>query len=169
MPRSSPNAFLFATLLAISIALSARAETPARHDDDVLGRLVHDARVAQFSGRARWAGSDVDMRVDGTPAAPHDDALATARALWRADRSWDARARRVAADQLLALYNDTWRDAGPALDAAAFGARLSPSSVVAFGDGEFELWYHDDGLFGGHAIRVVGSIADGPQGATIEG
>jgi hypothetical protein len=157
-------------LEVLSLATDAGPErAPVAHVDEVLGRLVLDERIAQFTGRSRWAGADVHVLVDGASTDAHADAIATAHALFDAADQWDARSRRVAADQLLALYNDTWRDDEPVLDAGAFAERLVPESVVAAGNGEFEIWYGDDDLFGGHSIRVVGSLADGPQGATIEG
>jgi hypothetical protein len=157
-------------LAVLSVAADGGAErAPVVHEDAVLGRLVLDERIAQFTTRSRWAGADVHVMVDGKSADARADAIATAHALFDSADEWDARSRRVAADQLLALYNDTWREDGPELDAAAFAARLVPESVVAAGEGHFEIWYADADLFGGHSVRVVGSLGDGPQGATIEG
>ena len=147
------------------------AAQPRTHDDPVLGRLEFDRSLRQWRGSAQWGAVRVRLVAEGEVDELLADSLATAHALWQSLDAWDARVRRVAADQLLSLYEDTWRDAvdGPELDATAFGERILLQSIVVYPDGEFELWFGDDDLFGGHSIRVVGSLADGPQAATIEG
>lgn len=42
-------------------------------------------------------------------------------------------------------------------------------SVQVYGDGRFEFWFNDGGLFWGRAIHVTGSLTEGPTGAQMEG
>lgn len=162
---------LFIALFAAAAFAASAAGVAERHEDTLLGTLVRDADTGDWLGATSWSGAKVRVIVDGDDAALLENALATADALWREDAMWDARARHVAADQLLPLYEDTWRDAqdGPELDADAFMQRLVPESVIVAPDGDFEVWYETDDLFGGHAVRVIGSVADGPQAAEISG
>jgi len=146
---------------------SGRARPAVTHEDETLGHLVLDKSAVQYVGKARWAGVDVDVSLSGDDADTLAAALETAHALWDFDADWDVRARRVAADQLLPAYNSEWRGDEPELDTVAFAGRLVPCLVVAMPDGEFELWFNDGGMFGGHLIRVVGSLVDGPQAADI--
>lgn len=146
------------------------AAQPVTHDDAVLGRLVRDSNrlVSRYVGNASFGGVLVDVLVAPASDDGLDDALATAHALWPDADDWDARARRVAADQLLPTYFEA--HGGP--DAARLGsedfvARMQPAGVSLFEDGEFELWYDDGGLFEGRAIRVAGSLRDGPQAADL--
>ncbi|HET7843155.1 MAG TPA: DUF2262 domain-containing protein [Xanthomonadales bacterium] len=135
----------------------------------MLGHLSFQAPSLQLSGNADWAGRPVDVRIDAADDATVEDALATAYELWEEPGDWDVRARRVAADQLLATYNEAWRKDGPALDADGFAARLALEAVVAGSDGQFELWYDGGELFDGRSVVVTGSLDDGPQGASIVG
>ena len=70
----------------------------------------------------------------------------------------------AAADELLDLYNDTWRDSAPAIDRKAFMQRLSLDTLNIDEEGSWTVYLDDGGLFLGHAIQVSveadGEVAD---------
>lgn len=114
-------------------------------------------------------GSEVEVCIDARDKQDFDESLAHAHELWQATEGWDARARRVAADQLLGEYNEEWRGDDPEIDGETFASRIAPKAICVSADGSFEFWYDDDKLFLRHSIRVEGSLDDGPQGAYIDG
>lgn len=137
--------------------------------DPVLGALdpSDDGRlVAKATSGARAISIYIDP--DGRALAV---CLAVARALVSDFAALEQKAKASAADELLETYNDGWRFSTalkpdgsyedvdhPPLSAAAFGARLTLSSVSI--DGEMATFYFDDGqLFGGHCVVV--SVFDG--------
>jgi hypothetical protein len=46
---------------------------------------------------------------------------------------------------------------------------MTPSSITLTPDGGFEFWHDDGDLFWGHAIRIGGTLAAGPDSADIPG
>jgi hypothetical protein len=75
-----------------------------------------------------------------------------------------------AAKKLLGILNENWLGEGEEeLSAEQFKSKIKLESISIESDGNFEFWYEDDGLFGGHAIKVGGDFSDGPKDAGIEG
>ena len=170
-PPASPPQARQALLLEV-VELDTKTRTPAppaSFVDAVLGQLARDTKLRQYAGKASWAGREIEVFIEAKDKQELDEALAHAHELWRATADWDARARRVAADQLLGEYNDDWRGDDPEIDADAFASRIAATLVSVRADGSFEFWYDDDKLFLRHSIRVEGSLDDGPQGAYIDG
>lgn len=170
-PPASPPQARQALLLEV-VELDTKTRTPAPPAtlvDAVLGHLARDQQLAQYAGKASWAGREIEVFIEAKDKHELDEALAHAHELWQATADWDARARRVAADQLLGEYNGEWRGDDPEIDADTFASRIAATLVSVRADGSFEFWYDDDKLFLRHSIRVEGSIEDGPQGAYIDG
>ena len=87
----------------------------------------------------------------------------------RLSEHWQAfvqRARTVAERDMRPLYNDTWREDAPPLDAAAFRARLEPEALQVWGPTSADLMFADRELFWGHA--VVATFHDIREGEAIE-
>ena len=49
---------------------------------------------------------------------------------------------------------EVWENDETIISAAAFARRIRLDGITAAGDGGIELYFDDDGMFGGHAIRV---------------
>jgi hypothetical protein len=65
------------------------------------------------------------------------------------------RYRESAADELLELYNEQWRDEeSPRLTRAEFMARMRLHSVHLDSDRGIVVSFNDDDLFGGHVILL---------------
>ncbi|WP_433368018.1 DUF2262 domain-containing protein [Actinoplanes sp. CA-142083] len=59
---------------------------------------------------------------------------------------------------------EVWENGETVISAAEFARRLRLDCITAAGEDDIELYFDDDGMFGGHSIRVwvddVGSMTD---------
>jgi len=139
-------------------------------EDALLGPFTLDRRVNWFVGRAPWQGAPVDVHVVADDRRGFDPAVRIAHTLWSNQAEWSQRTREFASAELLPLKNSAWLDEGaPTIDASEFQSLLSLESLTVSSDGSFEFWFDDGGLFWGHAIRVAGTLHDGPTDAEIAG
>ena len=98
----------------------------------------------------------------------------TARALMADQAGWDEKVRSYAADHLLEPVNgcsagDGEEDSLQELSREDFLSRLELDAIQVNGDGGFEFWFNDGELLWDDAIRVSGTLSDGPTAAQMEG
>ncbi len=123
-----------------------------------------------YRGLVSWGTQQIRLSLgkdtgSGEGAAA---ALAVTRTLWRDSEEWDRRLRDYAVQELLDLKNDSWLDEEePPVSPEQFRRRMTLEAVSVAPDGEFTFTYGDGDLFGGHAIRVSGSLREGPRRADI--
>jgi hypothetical protein len=136
--------------------------------DPVLGPLRPDPDLPwQLKGAISVDGQNLPLNIDpdGDPMA---DCLAFARAVHADADMLTAKARAVAAGELLDNYNDNWRCYGitepdgtvkdvenQALSSAQFQARLCLKGIRTCGASMIEFCFADDGMFAGHAVFVL--------------
>lgn len=153
--------------------LHAHAETlqqPVTHEDPQLGVFTLDRRVGWFSARTAWRGREVELQLEADQPDEVAAALQAAHALWADDAAWEQRVRAYAVDQLLPLKNAHWLESGETpLGPDAFAARMTLRSIGLTPEGGFDFWHDDGELFRGHAIRIGGTLAAGPNAADIPG
>lgn len=67
----------------------------------------------------------------------------------------DVNLRRRAAEELLNLYNDVWREDENEIDLPTFVNRIAMlDGIILYKNGVAEIFYQDDDLFASHAILV---------------
>jgi hypothetical protein len=147
-----------------------RLQQPVRIKDGTFGTFTLDRSVNWYEGRAVWNGRKVRLSLEAQKPADVERALEVARTLWRAQKSWRAKVLAYAVKELLPLKNDNWLgDDERPLTAKQFQARMKLESVTVSPDGSFEFWHDDGGLFWGHSIQIMGSLAKGLTHAGIPG
>ena len=153
--------------------LRAHAEAlqqPVTHEDPQLGVFTLDRRVGWFCAHTAWRGREIELQLEADQPDEVAAALQAAHALWADDAAWEQRVRAYAVEQLLPLKNEYWLDEDEApLTPEAFTARMTLRSIGLTPEGGFDFWHDDGDLFGGHAIRISGSLATGPSEADIPG
>ncbi len=131
--------------------------------DEVLGTLTWNGQLDWWEGRAEVAPGHairISLSVEDEAAdAPSPTELDQARRVLGRLREDEPAARLVAAEELLAIYNDEWNDDEP-LGEEEFMARLTLDDLSIAPDGSAELFYQDDNLFAGHTVLV----SVGPDG-----
>lgn len=133
-----------------------------------LGDLVYDANVDWWSGKLPFGGHDVDVNV--TVPSQLERSAALDRAASAIERLDCDALKLYAADQLLALHNDTWRDEDDdETDAEGFAARMIPRALTVGEDGSVTAWFDDGDLFWGHSIHVSLDAELRPTDAGIAG
>lgn len=71
----------------------------------------------------------------------------------------DAEFRRIAAENLIELYNDTWSERGEGISEEDFAGQIEMESVsFGEGDGSVSVYYDDADLFAGHGIKVKAAL-----------
>jgi hypothetical protein len=123
--------------------------------DEVLGMLTWNDQLDWWEGRTEMAPGHligISVSVEDETAPPTVEVEQARRVLLRL-REREAEARLVAAEELLAIYNDEWNDDDP-ISEEEFMARLTLDDLAVASDGSAELFYQDDNLFAGHTVLV---------------
>jgi len=128
-------------------------------NDDLLGSLTWDFERHEWHGRAVTArGLAFDLWIE-TGAwdmiHPIDDAKvdrtisSASRQAFLRVRDSEPQVREGMVDEFVPLHADGH---GEPISPVEFQARLQMESVQVFQDGAVELFYGDDGMFGGHSL-----------------
>ncbi len=148
----------------------AELTKPIIVEDERLGRLVYDREFEQYDGSIDWNGASVTLHVYVDDPDEHEAACATARGLLRDQKAWAKRVADYAVQELLELKNESWLEEDESEVAAQdFVARMTLNTIAVSGDGSFEFWHDDGGLFWGHSIVIAGSLEGGLVDADIPG
>jgi hypothetical protein len=137
-------------------------------NDEVLGTLLPDERFdGALNGAISHRGKTLKLHVE-PDGGDLSLTIALARALVGSLATFDQKARERAATDLLATYNDSWREfekahedgtfvtvSNPQLTESEFMARIELESLEVTGKDTCSLWYADGGLFAGHSIFVT--------------
>ena len=123
-----------------------------------------------FEGRAKWNRKNVELHLEPGEDSGIADAIKTAESLWADQAAWKRRVDEFAVEQLLPLKNESWlgedeREITP----ADFKKKMKLKSINVDGDGRFEFWHDDGGLFWGHSIQVSGTLKDGLTDVDVPG
>jgi hypothetical protein len=138
---------------------------------DLALQAVPDER-GWYHGTTEWGGRTIRVKVIPDDPDKVAEAIAFARRMVAAVSDHDRRARERAAAVLLDVYNDNWRDeddddddddddrigpggSAPPLSADAFVKRLTLYAINVASEASCDLFYADDGLFGGHSVVVT--------------
>lgn len=139
-------------------------QQPVTRKTKSFGTLTLDRRYGSYDGHGRWNGKKVRLTLEG------EAALETAERLFAAQARWSKLLGPFIAKALLSLKNETWlEDDERPLTKQQFLARLKLESITVGDEGRFTFWFHDGGLFWGHAIAVAGSLTKGLIDATLAG
>ncbi|MGJ4946643.1 DUF2262 domain-containing protein [Bradyrhizobium sp. HKCCYLS1011] len=152
--------------------LTSRAEAlgrPVRVNDDRFGLFTLDRRVNWFETTATWISNEVVLRLSMSGCDNVERLIALAHALWNSQAKWDQAVRACAVTSLLDLKNENWlADDEEEVTAEEFFDRITPQGIVLYQTGRFEFSCHDDDMFGGHDIEVIGNLFDGAHSADIQ-
>jgi hypothetical protein len=126
--------------------------------------------IGWFEGKAKWNRKTVALHLEPGEDGGIADAIKTAEALWAGQAAWQRKVDEFAVARLLPAKNDSWLGEGEReLTPADFKKRMKLQSIYVAGDGRFEFWHEDGGLFGGHAIQISGTLQDGLTDADTPG
>lgn len=170
LPRSAELERVLGTSTSADVrAFAAALKKPVRRKLPGLGTLTLDRRVDSFDGDVAWAKKKVRIRLGGRGGEVEPAAIATARALLRAQTKWTKKVGDYAVKKLLKLKNGTWLDDGQsAFTPQAFAGRLTLRSIDV-NKGSFDFYFDDGDLFWGHTIVVSGTLKKGPIRADLFG
>ena len=129
-------------------------------EDPEFGSLTWDTKLAEWNGQSAMTdGTKFGLSV-GTPSEsqppaeaesnPDKTITAESRIAYRSIRRGDAHIRAKVADEYVSLYPD-WHD-GEHILLEVFQSRLQLDSIRVRASGEVEIFYSDDGMFGGHSL-----------------
>lgn len=122
---------------------------------------------------AGWFGTELDFNGVATNlifAAAEETApcLDTARTLLADPAGWDEKIRSFAAQTLYPVILPLAEEGGEELTQEELAQQLDPDFLMVHGDGSFELWYGDGGIFWGRSIKVTGTLTGGVTEAILE-
>lgn len=147
-----------------------KLQEPVTFEDAMFGIFTLDRRVNWYEAKIPWGLTNIRLHLETNDPEELKRTLTYAHTLWDSRESWTERMVNFAAKKLLGILNENWLgDGEEELSAEQFKSKIKLESISIESDGNFEFWYEDDGLFGGHAIKVGGDFSDGPKDAGIEG
>lgn len=149
---------------------SQELQEPVTFGDPILGLFTLDREVDWYRATLDWCGQSIQLTICTCDQDEIEDLLEIAHQLWAQQGAWETRMKNYAATQLLGPKNRGWLKEGePQLTEEDFINKLVLESILIDFDKTLEFWYDDGDLFFGHEIMVAGTLAEGPQEATIEG
>lgn len=138
------------------------------------GQFELERRFDCFNGEVDWLGEKcgVSLDCDAGGAESMDCALAFFRRLYDDQQKWDEAFRAYAAKELVQSANDWQGDSGEGMEPIteeSFAKRIQISDISMGSDGEYKVYYDDDGMFHEHMIVICGNVDNGMELADIEG
>lgn len=133
------------------------------------GTFTLNRKFNWYETKASWNSDQVDLSLSLDDCDDETALLASAHELFKRQKTWNKRVRDYAVEELLSLGNDWLQEGEKELTPRTFNARMKLESIALNADGGFEFWFNDGLMFGGHAIMVSGTLADGPTDAGIHG
>jgi len=136
----------------------AQLDAPVVIRDPLLGRMTLKRDLDWFIGTRRLNGRRYELSVsqsgkDDDRARDRSDLTRAGVVVQRFEGAM-MEIRRAIARRMLSLYNDNWREEGPALTAERFLRMVKLSSAVVNGDGSASLYFSSGDLFSDHGIEV---------------
>lgn len=145
-------------------AMLLEQKKPVTVQVEGLGEFTLNRSMGVLQKEIDWLGEEVQLCIDAE--GDHAACAAVSLSVMQDVAAWDEKARNCAADQLLERAN---ADADEAMSREEFMECLGVETLDVSGDGSFQLWFNDGGLFGGCLIRVGGSVTEGLTDAAMEG
>lgn len=163
---------------ALSKLLEKYKEVVVIEDGDC-GTFTLERHFNWFAGTVDWLGEDchVTLECDEENGTTADRALAQFKNIYANLKEWDQKFRAFASEKLTELAND-WQDEGyddedgealVAITEESFAGRIAISEFSIDAEGDYEVYYDDDDMFGDHVIIVSGSVDGGMEDAHIAG
>ena len=148
-------------------------------EDGDCGTFTLERHFNWFVGTVGWLGEDchVTLECDEENGTTADRALAQFKNIYANLKEWDQKFRAFASGKLTELAND-WQDEGygdedgealAAITEESFAGRIAISEFSIDAEGDYEVYYDDDDMFGDHVIIVSGSVDGGMEDAHIAG
>ena len=136
-------------------------------EDKRHGRMELNRIFGCFVGQTSWASLDLAIHVESDNPDEAAAMLAEAQPIWDAADRWQQSLHTIVAERLLDVFNSQWREEDEAeLTPEQFVKRIRPMFLTIADDAVcFEC--DDDDLFGGHRIKVDGTIANGLEDAFL--
>lgn len=141
-------------------AILEEQKKPVTFESEQFGTFTLMRSAGWFDADAQWDG--VETRLSFLKEEDREGCLATARALFADQESWQARLMAAAEEQLLPLARQWAEEAGEEeVSAQEFLEMLTPDSIQVWADGSFQFWYGDGGMIWGHGLQISGSLNEG--------
>jgi hypothetical protein len=137
-------------------------------EDPFFGRFTFNERLSWFEVKCDWLGEPVSLSLGAGEETTPD--VGPARRLVEHAADWDARARDIAADELLEIKNENWLgDDERPLNREEFKARMTIESIGIDAGPYIQFYFHDGDLFAGHTIIVTFDEEQGETWAEFAG
>lgn len=151
------------------LAAAEQMLPPARIQDDELGELIFQYDTNWYEGFVTWLETLIIIQLElpegGRSVAKN---LMHAKSMLADQAGWTRQCFDFAAKKLLKLKNAHWLEPGEQpLTTDSFIDHLEGETISVTHTGRFTFWCKDGDMFGGHSIRVHGSLKSGFKNAEI--
>lgn len=181
-PKMS-NRFLLLEVLASDVQTDKLEEIkeayqkPVIIGDDKIGHFTLNRDYEWYEGEIDWLGKNCDVRLelDESGKDTADNAMEVLRKLVDDLDQLSLEFCKFAAEKLVNLANE-WQseycgdeEGAESITQEEFMKRIEISELSVSADGDMEITYLDDDMFGGHWIVVYANISGELKDANIEG
>ncbi len=150
-------------------AVAKKLQEPITATHPLIGKMKYDRSMDWFEAKnVDWAGHKIEV-VLNVMSDEFDKNSNLIDAFLANSATWKTRLEKQAVTDLLPLAKEWKAEGEPDITQGSLLQRMKPRSIIIYDDGSFAFWYADDGMFGGHSIRIDGSIEEGPTQAGIVG
>jgi hypothetical protein len=153
--------------------IARKLQEPILIEDVKFGTFTFDPKLEWYRAKVSWGSNQIGLDFEMTDPDNQEEfkqLLTKANLLWDLQESWNERIANYAAANFLDVLNENWlHEDEQELNAEEFKNTIKLESIGLRSNGNFDFWYEDGGLFGGHAIMISGHLADGPKHAGLEG
>ena len=149
-------------------AILDEQKKPVTVESEQLGTFTLSRTMNWFQTDVDWQEENLLLAFDQEEEA--ENCFQTAQALLADQDKWDETVRSFVADQLLERANEASEEEdAEEITRDQLLDWISLETILVFGDGRFEFWFNDGGLFMGNPIHVSGSLTDGLSAVQVEG
>jgi hypothetical protein len=140
--------------------------------DEQFGTFTFDISTRSFETEIAYSDDFINVSLE------HTEDIETLRHIYENFTAFLSNAIAYATDQLMDLTNewgcDMWDEEAEGekytpLTRKDFIGLLTLTGIDVSGNGRYSLWYNDGDIFGGHLIRLDGSLGEGFTDAGING
>ncbi len=126
-----------------------------KFQDPIFGELVYEEKYGDWRCEVEsYPSQTVAVNLSGNRAQQVLENIERYRQTFQNILQNELMARVFAADKLLKIYNESWRDEEGELALSEFCQRIRPRRIVIEEDQCADIYYDDDDLFLGHVINV---------------
>ena len=141
-------------------------KNPVVINSKVLGTMVYDSLMNEFTGEKTYKGNDVEISFKAEDKNSTEN-IVILENFWSKRASWDKKIKKFVSKEVLDEA-ENWNDNNSTITEEMIAEAITMSGISMSADGDFTVYYDDGDIFSGHSIVVTGNMGKGLFEANME-